>query len=86
MVFKSTEDFLAALRALIERWCDERRLAALACILPGYLSLNGMTDGWATLHEALKSTRALGQEGFSHADWDLLNELIRAAEQATYKR
>ena len=85
-MFESTEDFLAALRTLIERWCDERRLAALARLLPGYLSLNGMTDGWATLHDAPKSTRALGHDGFSHADWDLLNELIRAAEQATYKR
>jgi len=72
---------LAAFRQMIERWCDERKLGALSLLLPGYLSLNGLTDGWANLYNALKATRALGHEAFSASDWDLLNELIRSAEQ-----
>jgi hypothetical protein len=86
MEFASNEEYFAALRALIERWCDQRKLGALSRLLPGYLSLNGLTDGWANLYESLKSTRGLGYEAFSAADWDLLNELIRGAEKAVYRR
>src|ERR1700743_155442 len=57
--FQSNEEFLAVLRMLVERWCDERRLDALARILPGYLAFNGLTDGWGELSNALKATRAL---------------------------
>ena len=39
--FNSNEEFLAVLRTLIEKWCDERRLDALAQILPAYLALSG---------------------------------------------
>ena len=54
------EEYLVALRQMIERWCDDRKFAALSQILPGYLSLNGLTDGWANLYDALKSVRVLG--------------------------
>jgi hypothetical protein len=66
--------------------CDERKLRALSRVLPGYLALNGLTDGWANLYESLKSARALGHDAFSHADWDTLNELIRGAETIVYRR
>jgi hypothetical protein len=77
---------LVALRQLIERWCDERNLHALRRLLPGYLSLNGLTDGWANLYEALTSTRALGHEAFNSSDWDLLNDLIHWTEGIVYRR
>lgn len=86
MEFGSNEEYFVTLRALIERWCDERKLGALSLVLPGYLSLNGLTDGWVNLYDSLKSARALGHEAFSHADWDVLNELIRGAERAIYRR
>ena len=72
--------------ALIERWCDERKFSALVRVLPDYISVNGLTDGWASLHESLKSTHALGYEAFSPADWEMLNELIREAERTVYRR
>jgi hypothetical protein len=84
--FQSNEEFFAALRQLIERWCDQRRLDALARLLPAYLAFDGLTDGWAGLYEALKGTRALGREKFSDAEWELLHDLIGAAERAVYPR
>ena len=51
-------------------------------VLPGYTSFFGLTDDWARLFEALKATRALGREKFSVAEWELLNDLISAAEKA----
>ena len=80
--FQSNEEFLAVLRTLIERWCDERRLDALARVLPGYLALNGLTNGWGELANALKATRGLGYEAFCRRDWDTLNDLIYATDLA----
>jgi hypothetical protein len=84
--FHSNEEFFTALRALIDRWCDERRLNALARILPGYLAWNGLTDGWHDLIDALKAARGLGPDTLSPADWDTLNDLIHAAELAVSAR
>ena len=84
--FKSHEEYLDALRTLIERWCDLRRLDPLSRILPGYLALNGLTDGWAELLDALKSARALGYESYDPADWDCLNDLIHRTDRIVYRR
>ncbi len=84
--FRSNEEFFTALRTLIDRWCDERRLNALLRILPGYLGFNGLTDSWHQLIDALKSTRGLGPDAFSPDDWDTLNDLIHAAELAVSPR
>jgi hypothetical protein len=82
----ANEEFFAALRQQIERWCDQRRLRELAVLLPGYTSFFGLTDDWARLYEALQDTRAIGREKFSLAEWELLNDLISAAERAVYRR
>lgn len=84
--FQSNEEFFAALRQQIERWCDLRRLDALARLLPAYTAFAGLTDSWAALYVALKDTRAIGRETFSAAEWELLNDLISAAERAVSRR
>lgn len=84
--YASNEEFFRDLRALVERWCDERKLSALSRLLPGYLSYNGLADGWADLLESLKSARALGHEALSSKDWDTLKDLIHASEAAVYRR
>lgn len=84
--FQSNEEFFAALRQQIERWCDLRRLDVLARLLPAYTAFAGLTDSWAALYVALKDTRAIGRETFSAAEWELLNDLISAAERAVSRR
>ena len=84
--FQSNEEFFATLRQQIERWCDQRRLRELALLLPGYTSFFGLTDDWARLYEGLKATRAIGREKFSDAEWQLLNDLVLAAERAVFRR
>jgi len=71
---------------MIERWCDERRLGPLATLLPGYLALNGLTDGWAALYKALWSLRVDGPDAFSESDWDLIHDLTVTADKAAHRR
>jgi hypothetical protein len=47
-------DLFADLKTLTDAWCDRRALRALREFLPGYLALNGLTDGWGHLEDALK--------------------------------
>ncbi len=42
--------------------------------------------GWHELSNALKTVRGLGHEAFSHADWEILNDLIHAVDLATNRR
>ena len=82
--FRSTQDFLSAVRTLIDKWCDERKLVALMRVLPSYCGFNGLTDGWEELRTALSDARA----GLDSLDSDrlALNELILAATEALARR
>jgi hypothetical protein len=80
----SNEAFFGDLRALIEGWCDRRCLVPLARVLPAYTAFYGLADSWGELAKSLKAVRALGHEKFSTNDWELLNDLIHAADQAIH--
>ena len=84
--FQTNDEFFAALRQQIDRWCDQRRLRELALLLPKYISFFGLTDDWARLYQALKATRAIEHAKFSEAEWELLNDLVSAAERAVHRR
>ena len=61
----------------------ERQLRPLGLLLPSYLSFNGTTDGWSELRVGLVNLRDhLGSESFVPPDWDVLNDLIFAADTA----
>jgi hypothetical protein len=44
-----------AIRRLVESWCERKLYGPLAIVLPPWISNNGLTDGWALLHDALKT-------------------------------
>ena len=83
--FNSNEEFFNALRDLIYRWCDERRLQPLSRLLPGYLAFNGLTDGWGQLLAGLVLARSIGADRFTESDWAILSDLISAAGQAIHR-
>lgn len=85
MEFRSNEELFSALRAMIDRWCDDRRFGPLSTLLPGYLAFNGLTDGWATLYESLWSLRAYGPDSFSESDWELIHDLTVVADKAAHR-
>jgi hypothetical protein len=84
-LFADNTEFLAALRGLIEAWCDRRCLGTLSTILPGYLGLNGLTDGWAGLYDALRNVRAFSRDNLPQQEMEMVDRLIRAAERVVYR-
>ena len=79
--FDSNDSFFAALRILIEKWCDRRCLKALQNILGAYLAFNGLTDSWADLHIALQNVRASARTELNAEELEALEGLIRAADR-----
>jgi hypothetical protein len=85
MSFQSNQDFMAALRLLLDQWCDQRRHRHLAAVLPSFVAFNGLTDGWAELSSGLKAAVGLGAEELPD-EWHTLQALSRDAEAALSSR
>jgi hypothetical protein len=77
-------EFLAALKNLIDGWCERRSLRPLARILSPYLGFSGMTDGWEELAVALKTVRAFDGEDISLREQGIVDDLIRATDKAVH--
>ena len=86
MSVQSNQDFMAALRLLLDNWCDQRRYRHLAAVLPSFVAFNGLTDGWEELSSGLKTAVGLGAEGVPADEWHTLQGLSREAESALSSR
>jgi hypothetical protein len=83
--YSTSEEFLDAVRSLIDGWCERRCLRALSIILGPYLGFNGLTDGWGLLYDALRSIQASCRERLPQSDLEAINGLIRASEKILYR-
>ena len=81
----NSAEFFAALRNLIEAWCDRRCLKALNHVLPAYLSFNRLTDGWNRLYDALRNVRTFAQDELTASELDTVSVLIRVASQVIHR-
>jgi hypothetical protein len=70
---------------LIELWCNRREYVPLAIVLPAWTSNNGLTDGWETLHDALKHAYAMCRD-LPDAERDALKSAYIAIEVALRNR
>ena len=77
----NSAEFFAALRSLIEAWCDRRCLKALNHVLPAYLSFNRLTDGWKRVYDALRNVRTFAQDELTASELDTVSLLIRVASR-----
>ena len=70
---------------LIELWCDRRELRPLAIILPTYIGNNGLTDGWADLHDDLRHAYAMCID-LPDTERDRIRQAQRAIDMALRNR
>lgn len=75
----STRIFIT-LDELIDGWCERRALNALRLVLPGYHSVNGLTDGWQQLYDALRDVRAMCKDELENKEREKLNQTIVGIE------
>jgi hypothetical protein len=75
-------DFEDDLQSLADRWCERKALRSLHHFLPGYFALNGMTDGYAALQEALKDVLAFAKDEITEAEYSEVKRIIALVQGA----
>jgi len=75
------EELNGILKSLADGWCEQKALGPLSRFLPGYLSINGLTDGWALCRNALKDVRALHRDRLKPEEVAKLNKAINLIDQ-----
>jgi len=76
----SPREFQAGMEKLLDSLCAQRAYRPLRTILPHYPILNGFTDEWANLANALKTARMQHQTDLGESDMELVISLQHAAE------
>jgi hypothetical protein len=85
MAISNNIEFFAALKSLIDSWCDRRALKPLSRLLGPYLAFNGLTDSWGEILSALKAARAHCREELLGTELETIDALICAAEGAVHR-
>jgi hypothetical protein len=81
-----SHEYTERLSRLAKSWCDRHALKPLFHFLPGYFALNGLTDGYAALAEALRDTLALAKNEITEAEKTELRTLLAEADSAVYRK
>ena len=82
----SLQDVHLEAKRLVDAWCDRRCLRALRDMLRGWPLTSGLTDGWAAFLDALKKVRAFARDELTPSESEAVDDLIRVAERAVYRR
>ncbi|MEI6561509.1 MAG: hypothetical protein WCO68_05415 [Verrucomicrobiota bacterium] len=79
-------DIYLDLRKLADGWCERRALRALHQFLPGYFSLNGMTDGWGELQIALKDVLVFAKEEITEDEVKEVKRIMNIIHEVIHRR
>jgi hypothetical protein len=74
------------LRQLADGWCERRALRALGQFLPGYVALDGLTDGWGELESALKDVLVFAKDEITEDERKEVKRIMIVIQQAIYRR
>ena len=80
------EEINTEAQRLVEAWCDRRCFRALRSALAGWPLANPLTDGWASFMDALKNVRAFARAELTDDELNAVDDLVRVAERAVYRR
>lgn len=81
----SPEEIGTRIDFLVSAWCARKELVPLRHILNGSASINGLTDGWAGLLEALQIIRAQCKEHITEQELDAVVELQQEMNRYVYR-
>jgi len=75
-----SDSVFSLLDELVNGWCERRALNALRLTLPSYYSINGLTDDWQQLYNALRDVRAMCKDEIDNDEREKLNQVIVGIE------
>ena len=74
------------LKKLTDQWCDRRALKPLSHLLPAYLALNGLTDGYAALSEGIRDILAFAREEITEEEKAELRSLLAESDALVFRK
>jgi len=81
-----SDDLNRDLGRLADGWCERRSLSALHHFLPGYFSLNGLTDGLAALETSLKDVLVFAKSEITEEEKKEIKRILIQIQDAIYTR
>jgi len=84
--YRSNEEFFQAVEELIASLDRDGHAAAAGELRRGLAPLNGLTDGWALLLEAVESVQVAYAKNFSANQRETLASIREAAHAVVYRR
>jgi hypothetical protein len=84
--FTSNEEFFATFRDLVERIEKQGHAEAARELRDGFACLNGLTDGWALLMEAMERVVAGHRDKIGKPEMPELREMLRGVRKVVYRR
>lgn len=85
-MFKSNEELFRATRDLIDSLKRGGHDYEATVLKNGLASLNGLTDGWALLLDAVREVESKAASVFSDSEKEALSKIHDAVYQAVYRR
>ena len=80
-MIENNSEFFAAVKSLVEAWCDRKSLGALRRVLQAYPMTSGLTDEWGELAIAIENVRAFAREEITERELRSLEDAIAYARK-----
>lgn len=85
-MFKSNEELFQAARDLIVSLERSRHILEAEVLKEGLISLNGLTDGWAFLLDAVREVENKTTSVLTGSEKELIREIHDTVYHAVYRR
>lgn len=85
-MFKSNEELFGAVQDLVDALKRNGHRREADVLSNGLASLNGLTDGWAFLLDALREVESGGADVLTDSEKDVLCRIHDAVYEAVYRR
>ncbi len=84
--FTSNEEFFSAFRDLVERIEKQGHAQAAKELRDGFACLNGLTDGWVLLMEAMEQVIEANRGKIGAQEMSELRDMLRVVKKVVYRR
>jgi hypothetical protein len=85
-MFKSNQELFQATHELIVSLDDRGHLLEAEALRDGLISLNGLTDGWALLLDAVGEVESKGASVLSDSEREKISEIHDTVYHLVYRR
>ncbi len=81
-----SRQILDSVAALVDAWCDERKLRCLRFVLQAFPLTSGVTDNWDELAKQLRNVETFCKDDLADEELSQVRELARDVEKMVHRQ